>query len=345
MTSKNKNSENGIDTIDACIKTLKYGDSDQSSKKRKNEEYNYSDSDKSFDSNSSTTKYDEERNNYKLFQEMAFDSDLNSTFLTSTASNQSFLNEKNDLNNDSSSNRSSSIQKTDNNHVINSLELSLSCAKTNNHFITKSPSGTSYGFENTFRILEKQIIANQKKRSYLRRISEEYIPNLSSLMHDDDHDASSSSTLTSLSYNSIESRTTDSLDLFELELEAIQRLQQKNYNSQINTNPILKLNNDNEKNNESKDANSSNNETITSPINELLYGIKPIELTETTTSTNDDDDIIFKQDEKILEEICNKHPEFVYHIAKGKDGRKYLRVVRNLLLEKGKFIIFNIFPH
>lgn len=93
-------------------------------------------------------------------------------------------------------------------------------------------------------------------------------------------------------------------DMLELQLEALQR--------------VKTLMKEEEKPNES--------EEITSPLNESLYGIK-IDGTYSQKQTSSANETILEQNVK--------SPDFAYHISKGKDGKKYLRVVRSMLLDKG----------
>lgn len=105
-------------------------------------------------------------------------------------------------------------------------------------------------------------------------------------------------------------------DMLELQLEALQRVK-----------TLLK----DKPQSEVEPTNVS--EEVTSPLNESLYGIK-VDGQISQLQTNNADEIV-------LEEKF-KSPEYAYHISKGKDGRKYLRVVRSMLLDKGMCFLWTL---
>lgn len=187
--------------------------------------------------------------------------------------------------------------------------------------ISNKPSDSSFGFQNTFEILEKQMIESKQLRlsrnqlelflnsektdflniplrpEHLRCISEE------GSNFDEDEEKY------------------DKPDLFELELEASKRIYEmfstKNSNLDDKNCDDLKL-----------------------PLNELLYGIVP----KFKNEENEENVVDFPT--KLTETTTvrdGEYPEYLYHIAKGKDGRLYLRVVRSMLVDKGNLFFFFFF--
>lgn len=82
---------------------------------------------------------------------------------------------------------------------------------------------------------------------------------------------------------------------------------------------------------------------IQSPMNELLYGVKidSVEVDETMMYTSGCDDEM-----KLEQTGC--YPEYLYHIARGKDGQTFLRVMNSLMLDnpqKGKLPLIHLFNY
>lgn len=82
---------------------------------------------------------------------------------------------------------------------------------------------------------------------------------------------------------------------------------------------------------------------IQSPMNELLYGVKidSVEVDETMMYTSGCDDEM-----KLEQTGC--YPEYLYHIARGKDGQTFLRVMNSLMLnnpQKGKLPLIHLFNY
>lgn len=100
-------------------------------------------------------------------------------------------------------------------------------------------------------------------------------------------------------------------DMLELQLEALQRVKSLMKENDCEEDPM-------------------ESEEITSPLNESLYGIKVNGTFSQLQSSSVDETII---------EQSVKSPEYAYHISKGKDGRKYLKVVKSMLLDKGMFSV------
>lgn len=177
------------------------------------------------------------------------------------------------------------------------------------HIVSDNPSDTSSGFENTFKVLTKQVrqtsrignvdiqncILSAKSTDfldvpnrYLRAISEE------SSTSDYDRD-----------------ENYDSPSYLELELEARQRIKELAYG-------MAKSN-----------ANNCDGD-IKLPLTEHLYGIELANKSSEKIETPLTEDV---------KQQSGDYPEYVYHVAK-ENGRLYLKVVRSLLIDKGKFYFF-----
>lgn len=196
--------------------------------------------------------------------------------------------------------------------------------------LSPTPSASSRGFENTFKVLESQMRTTSKltpaqvnqvllganlqanpiflnvpfgaRDRFLRAISEERGSNAG----DDDVDEESNAP-----------------SFLELELDARQRIRE------------IELE-------ESKPKTlSDNDQTLVnlpaaecepsqcSSMTEFLYGI-PIHGDKPSERIRGS---ILKEEE--IAEDEGDYPEYVYHMARGKDKRVYLRVVRSLLVDKG----------
>lgn len=182
------------------------------------------------------------------------------------------------------------------------------------HNISDTPSDTSSGFENTFKVLAKQVsqprisnidIQNLLRCNVLSGKSTEYldVPKYDRFLRAISEESSTSD------YDREESPS-----YFELELEARQRIRELADGS--------------------KKTNMSDCDDIKLPLSEHLYGI------ELSSKLSE------KADTPLTEEVKQQngdYPEYVYHVAK-ENGRLYLKVVRSLLLDKGKkaFIFFHI---
>lgn len=174
--------------------------------------------------------------------------------------------------------------------------------------ISSQPSNTSCGFDNTFKVLEgylRQPAATGRKQIENFLQSSEVLRN--PIFSD------SSRYLRAISEESCDEVDEGPPSFLELELDARQRIQQLSDSS-------LSI---------SKESKSN---TLDLPMNDLLYG---------TSSHNA---TLHPRFETSLVEDVTQHTgessEYVYHVAKGKDGRLYLRVVRSLLIDKGKVNTF-----
>lgn len=283
MGPSQSNNEQKLSTIDVTdCSPSKFDDSDVSSKRRKVVETD--------EYNTVFTK--------KLINETDLNSTLNSSSLPSSSSP---INEENNL--DYTGGLLSDYDETKD--IIN---------------VSTKPSDSSFGFQNTFEILEKQMIESKQLRlsrtqleCFLDSEKSEYlnIPLRPEVLRCISEEGSN--------FDEDEAKY-DKPDLFELELEASKRIYE-----------MFSTKNSN--------LNDKSCDDLKSPLNELLYGIVPkfnaeeettfpTKLTETTTVRD------------------GEYPEYLYHIAKGKDGRLYLRVVRSMLVDKGNFsflLIYGVF--
>lgn len=194
------------------------------------------------------------------------------------------------------------------NNLLNST-FNENTKNPHSSFISKNPSDTSCGYENTFKVLEEQmhyksLISPRQLQNFLKRHHNVTAPL--------DHLASGSFLQ---SINELEEE--DPPSFFELELEASSRLR-----DMINKKDELTASHSH------SDKNSDC--TIKSPLNELVNNVP---LGDLQAQPNQD---IFTNDKDQSVEVTGDYPEYLYHVAKGDDGRMYLRVVRSLLLDKGK---------
>lgn len=181
--------------------------------------------------------------------------------------------------------------------------------------ISKNPSSSSFGFENTFKVLEGQLRGTQK----LNRKQVEHLLRSSDLRNNpiflDVPFTSKERFLRAISEEKSipdENEQNDEPPSFlELELDARDRLREL---SSIACT-------------EKQEDEIVNGEH--SSMNEFLYGITTTQELETTNFES-----AVKED---IQQLTGEYPEYVYHMAKGKDGRVYLRVVRSLLVDKGNF--------
>lgn len=179
--------------------------------------------------------------------------------------------------------------------------------------VSDHPSDTSSGFENTFKVLTNQVrqprinnvdIQNLLRSNFLSNSqSTEYlnVPTYDRFLRAISEESSTSD------YDRDESY--DSPSFLELELEARQRIRDLADGS-----------------NKSKVSDCDGD--IKLPLSEHLYGV---ELSNKLTG---------KIETPMTEDIKQQsgdYPEYVYHVAK-ENGRLYLKVVRSLLIDKGKFL-------
>lgn len=193
--------------------------------------------------------------------------------------------------------------------------------------LSPTPSASSRGFENTFKVLESQMRSttsqltpsqvNQVLRDanlksnpiflnvpfgardrFLRAISEER----GSVAGDEDVELAEPS-------------------LLELELDARQRIREIELEVSNARTPA---------DCERTIPAESSDPAECSSMTEFLYGI-PIHGCEPPSERI----ASIGQEEVVVAEDEGEYPEYVYHMARGKDKRVYLRVVRSLLVDKG----------
>lgn len=176
------------------------------------------------------------------------------------------------------------------------------------HIVSDNPSDASSGFENTFKVLTNQVrqprISNVDIQNLLRCnfLSNKSADTLDVPKYDRFLRAISEESSTS-DYDRDESPS-----YLELELEARQRIR--------------------ELSNGSKKTNISVGDgDIKLPLSEHLYGV------ELSSKSSEKIETPLTED---IKQQCGDYPEYVYHVAK-ENGRLYLKVVRSLLIDKGKF--------
>lgn len=193
--------------------------------------------------------------------------------------------------------------------------------------ISTHPSSSSCGFENTFKVLEGQLRGSHQlnrqevdmllrssdlrrnpiflnvpfasKDRFLRAISEE--SNIPDEHIDEDENTPS---------------------FLELELDARQRIKELSENIAIRPKDHIRL----------SPVNTGAEDVRESSMTEFLYGIA-ISSSRSTSPSRSDEPLPHISEE--IQQQTGEYPEYVYHMAKGKDGRVYLRVVRSLLVDKG----------
>lgn len=188
-----------------------------------------------------------------------------------------------------------------------------------NSSISQNPSDSSFGFQNTFTVLERQLhlnkqpILNPTQIEYiLKRNPSEAVKNpiyVDVPINAETYLRAVSSKANSLFEDACSSgcENVDSPSLFELEIEAMQRCKQL-----LATHATFELVNE-----------SGSGSSSTGPV-----AMKTIAEQQIHTSLIED---FYQQD-------GGDYSEYVYHVAKAKDGHLYLRVVRSLLVDKGKKI-------
>lgn len=178
------------------------------------------------------------------------------------------------------------------------------------HVISDNPSDTSSGFENTFKVLTNQVrqprISNVEIQNVLRcnSLSDTAAMYLNVPKYDRFLRAISEES-TSSDYDKEEKY--DSPSYLELELEARQRIKELSDGA--------------------KTTNVNSSGDIKLPLSEHLYGVE---------LSNKSSDKIETQLTEDVKQQNGDYPEYVYHVAK-ENGRLYLKVVRSLLVDKGKF--------
>lgn len=200
------------------------------------------------------------------------------------------------------------------------INISAASAQNNeqndkfNQSITSHPSDSSFGFHNTFSVLEKQL--NLSKQPKLNQRQIEYIimknndtavknPIYIDIPINDEWclHAVSGQANSSLQDNCVDD---ESPSLFELELEAMERVKQL-----LGTTAMP------------CQHSASTVDSSVEVTDEVDYASKVA-----NTSLLED---FYQQD-------GGEYSDYVYHVAKSKDGHVYLRVVRSLLVDKGNFL-------
>lgn len=195
--------------------------------------------------------------------------------------------------------------------------------------VSQKPSASSRGFENTFKVLESQISGSPhftpaQVSQVLRGADLRHNPIFLNVPFGARDRFLRAITEERGSVNGDEETNDDEEQLapsfLELELDARQRIRE------IELDKSTKRTQCDEVVGESN-ADAAG-QTQCASMTEFLYGIPthgaPTERFESAVH------------EEQLPEETGEYPEYVYHMARGKDKRVYLRVVRSLLVDKGK---------
>lgn len=198
----------------------------------------------------------------------------------------------------------------DDSHSLSDDEFNVS--------ITTLPSNSSFGFENTFSVLERQLSLSKQPKLNQQQI--EYI-----LMENNDtavknpiyidfpiSDEWFLRAISGQANSSLQATTIDPINidagppsLFDLEIEAMLRVKE-----------LL--------------GNTANTTTDTVDAGSIRSSASVV------TEANAHIPINTSLIEDFYQQDGGDYSEYVYHVAKSKDGRLYLRVVRSLLVDKGK---------
>lgn len=186
-----------------------------------------------------------------------------------------------------------------------------------NRSITSTPADSSCGFHNTFSVLEKHLNKNKCLRLNQQQVEYLLLQNKDLAVYSDCYiDIPIESDGSFRSVNSLVNSALNSVNdwdicdeeipnLFGLELEAMERLRSV-LSEASTTNYMIE-----------SDRNKSPPTNQTSSFVEKFY-----------------------QQDGMGSENSN---EYIYHVAKSRNGQLYIRVRRNLLLDQGKYIEHNFF--
>lgn len=188
--------------------------------------------------------------------------------------------------------------------------------------ITTTPADSSYGFHNTFSVLETHLNKNKTQfKLSQRQIEYLLVQNRDSAVRNDvyiDIPIANGHSLHSIN-GSVNGSMKDATlfddeqppSLFELEFEAMGRLRAMwgdSFNQTVNEHAFGQ--------NENENPNTTNNDSSISSLVEEFY----------------------QQDEIDFSKNGNMGNEYIYHVAKSRNGQLYIRVRRNLRLDQGNYV-------
>lgn len=294
---------------DNCENTLKYGDDDVSSKRRKDStddiEYN-----KIFTMHSMPSCASSQLNS--TLHEIDADTCCSDDFIGGPVNeNTSKISTSvNDGSNDSH----------DNDDNDDDGEFNVS--------ITTLPSNSSFGFENTFSVLERQLSLSKQPKLNQQQIEYILMENIDTAVKNPIYidipinDEWCLRAISGQANGSQQAKTIDPIQnddsppsLFDLEIEAMLRVKEL-----LSTTDIMTTDTVDDVDNICTIAPMMVNVNAHIPINTSLI-------------------------EDFYQQDGGDYPEYVYHVAKSKDGRVYLRVVRSLLVDKGNATSFFFLSH
>lgn len=207
----------------------------------------------------------------------------------------------------------------DDDHSLNSPTKNHDKSSHFNRSITSTPADSSCGFHNTFSVLRKHLNKNKCLRLSQQQIEYLLLNNKDLAVYSDryidipiqgDESFSSGNSLvnSSLNYtNDWDTCDEEVPNLFELELEAVKRLRSILSEASL-TNYMIE-----------SDRNKS------PPIQQHSLLIEEL----------------YQQDSKCV--VTENSSEYIYHVAKSRNGQLYIRVRRNVLLDQGKYIETQLF--
>lgn len=280
---------------DNCESTLKYGDDDVSSKRRKDAAYG-----------------DEYNTVFTMrLPSSTTSSQLNSTSHDIDADRRDTCCSDDFFGGPVDENTPNVSTSADDSNALSDDEFNVS--------ITTLPSNSSFGFENTFSVLECQLSLSKQPKLNQQQIEYILMKNNDTAVKNPiyiDFPISDEWFLRAISgqaNGSLQATTIDPINvdagppsLFDLEIEAMLRVKE------------LLANND-----------TATTDTVDAATSAPMV-VEANAHTPINTSLIED---FYQQD-------GGDYSEYVYHVAKSKDGRLYLRVVRSLLVDKGNNLNF-----
>lgn len=198
------------------------------------------------------------------------------------------------------------------------------CCEDFNRSITATPADSSCGFHNTFSVLEKHLNKNKNFKLSQQQIEYLLLKNRETAVQNDFYidiplrDNQCFRIVKQLIDNNSTNETSNRLNddnepssLFEIEFEAMEWLRSTSNQTVLSNNTNESLSGDN--------LNSTHDE-----------------LDEAKASLVEE---FYQQDDNCCRNGEN-NDEYIYHVAKSRDGNHYIRVLRNLRLDQGKNSIF-----
>lgn len=284
--------------------STKYGDDDVSSKRRKDSKCNENNED-----------------------DYVYDTLFRRHLSSDSASNAEHMNLNSNLINNDKANQSTCSTDDFNGGPVSTSITTFHSSNEQiddlNQSITSHPSDSSFGFHNTFSVLEKQLCLNKQPKLNQKQIEYLLLKNNDAVVKNPIYidipinDEWCLRAVSGQANSSLQDTDEDECpSLFELEFEAMQRVKELLADKETGLNDWFV---------ESPSIAMDQSENSQISINTSLI-------------------------EDFYQQDGGDYSEYVYHVAKSKEGRIYLRVVRSLLVDKGKqqsnfniiFFLFNL---